>query len=78
MVVVSLLLLHYLSPLPADKVDFTKNGYKEIVIEHLGNTYKLINDFKENKHSFYWLKHQWRTQYRWYNYLPDSVSEGLL
>ena len=45
-------LLHYLSPLPADKVDFTKNGYKEIVIEHLGNTYKLINDFKENKHSF--------------------------
>lgn len=45
-------LLHYLSPLPADKADFTKTGYKKIVLEKEGVKYILTSDFKDNKHSF--------------------------
>ena len=45
-------LLHYLSPLPADKADFTKTGYKKIVLEKEGVKYVLTSDFKDNKHSF--------------------------
>ena len=45
-------LLHYLSPLPADKADFTKNGYKKIVLEKENVKYVLTSDFKDNKHSF--------------------------
>ena len=45
-------LLHYLSPLPADKADFTKTGYKKIVLEKEGVRYVLTSDFKDNKHSF--------------------------
>lgn len=45
-------LLHYLSPLPADKADFTKNGYKRIVLEKENVRYVLTSDFKDNKHSF--------------------------
>lgn len=45
-------LLHYLSPLPADKADFTKNGYKKIVLEKENVRYVLTSDFKDNKHSF--------------------------
>lgn len=46
-------LLYYLSPLPADKADFSKDGYKKITIEHNNIIYTLTSDFKENKHSFY-------------------------
>lgn len=45
-------LLHYLSPLPADKADFTKTGYKKIVLEKENVKYVLTSDFKDNKHSF--------------------------
>ena len=45
-------LLHYLSPLPADKADFTKNGYKKIILEKENVRYVLTSDFKDNKHSF--------------------------
>lgn len=45
-------LLHYLSPLPADKADFTKTGYKKIILEKEGVRYVLTSDFKDNKHSF--------------------------
>lgn len=45
-------LLHYLSPLPADKADFTKTGYKKIILEKENVRYVLTSDFKDNKHSF--------------------------
>ena len=45
-------LLHYLSPLPADKADFTKTGYKKIILEKENVKYVLTSDFKDNKHSF--------------------------
>lgn len=46
-------LMSLLSPLPAEKTDFAKDGYKKITIQHNGVVYTLTNDFKENRHSFY-------------------------
>ena len=46
-------LMNLLSPLPAEKTDFAKDGYKKITIQHNGVVYTLTNDFKENRHSFY-------------------------
>lgn len=48
-------LLEELSPLPPDKNKFTKNGYKEIHIEHQNKKYLLISDFSKGSsgtHSF--------------------------
>ena len=46
-------LLNELTPLPSDKNDFTKDGYKEIVIEHDKNIFRLICDFSNNNYFFY-------------------------
>ena len=46
-------LLNELTPLPSDKNDFNKNGYKEIHIRHNNNLYKLICDFSTNNYYFY-------------------------
>ena len=46
-------LMDLLSPLPADKNDFDKDGYKEIELLHNDVKYTLRSDFKEGKHSFY-------------------------
>ena len=43
-------LMSELSPLPADKSNFRKGGYKEIHIEKSGNKYKLISDFSNGSH----------------------------
>lgn len=40
-------LLNELTPLPSDKNNFLKSGYKEIHIEHNGNRYRLISDFTD-------------------------------
>ena len=40
-------LLNELTPLPSDKNNFYKSGYKEIHIEHNGNLYRLISDFTD-------------------------------
>jgi len=46
-------LLNELTPLPSSKDNYFKSGYKEIHIEHNGDSYILINDFtKEPKYSF--------------------------
>ena len=46
-------LAYQLSPLPAEKDDFSKEGLKHIVITNNGKTYNLISDFsKEHVHSF--------------------------
>jgi DNA repair exonuclease SbcCD ATPase subunit len=45
-------LLQELSPLPAVSKNYEDNGYKKIVIEHLGVIYTLLSDFEYNKHSF--------------------------
>ena len=46
-------LAYQLSPLPAEKDDFSKDGLKHIVITNNGKTYNLISDFsKEHVHSF--------------------------
>ena len=46
-------LLQMLSPLPEDKNDFEKEGYKIIRVEHNGIIYKLSSEFnKETKYSF--------------------------
>lgn len=46
-------LLELLSPLPAEKNDFEKNGYKKISLEHNGTKYTLSSDFsRDNIHSF--------------------------
>lgn len=47
-------LLSALSPLPADKVDFYKDGYQEVRLEMEGEQYTLISDFtgKSPKYSF--------------------------
>jgi hypothetical protein len=46
-------LAYQLSPLPAEKDDFSKEGLKHIVITNNGKTYKLISDFsQEHVHSF--------------------------
>lgn len=48
-------LLEEISPLPPDKNKFTKNGYKEIHIEHEGKHYILKSDFSKTSsgtHSF--------------------------
>jgi hypothetical protein len=39
-----------LSPLPADKAFFYKDGYKEIHIQHDGKLFKLISDFTNGSH----------------------------
>lgn len=45
--------LNELSPLPALKNDYSKGGYKEIVISHRGYYYKLRSEFnKDQQHSF--------------------------
>jgi hypothetical protein len=44
--------LSELSPLPAHKDNFEKDGYKRITISHRGKTYQLNSDFKTGKHSF--------------------------
>lgn len=41
-------LLNELTPLPADKSNFGKNGYKEIHIEKDNKTYTLISDFRSS------------------------------
>lgn len=46
-------LMDLLSPLPADKNDFDKDGYKEIELLHNDVKYTLRSDFKEGKHSFF-------------------------
>ena len=46
-------LMDLLSPLPADKNDFDKDGYKEIELLHHDVKYTLKSDFKEGKHSFF-------------------------
>ena len=47
-------LLYELSPLPSDKNNFYKGGYKEIHIYHKNNHFKLISDFKETpKYAFF-------------------------
>lgn len=46
-------LISELSPLPGDKSDFYKGGYKEIEIDHRGSRYLLTSTFKHgSKHSF--------------------------
>jgi len=40
-------LFNELTPLPADKNNFSKGGYKEIHIEKNGRLYKLISDFRD-------------------------------
>lgn len=46
-------LVYQLSPLPAEKDQFKKNGYKRIVILHNGKTYDLISDLgAEHPHHF--------------------------
>ena len=47
-------LLNELSPLPAVRTDFEKDGYKELEIEHEGHIFNLISDFKNKNspHSF--------------------------
>lgn len=46
--------LRELTPLPAQKNDYERGGYKEITIIHKGHEYVLKNDFleKSGKHSF--------------------------
>lgn len=39
-----------LTPLPADKNNFYKNGYKEIHVEHDKKLFKLISDFRDGTH----------------------------
>ena len=45
-------ILQELSPLPAHKSKFAKNGYKIIHIEHLGHRHVLTSDFRNGKHSW--------------------------
>ena len=46
-------LLRELTPYPATKSDYSKNGYKSLVLFHEGKTYTLTSDFsKPNVHSF--------------------------
>lgn len=46
-------IMHYLSPLPPNKKEFIKGGYKEIRIKHNDSLYVLRSDFsKGNDHSF--------------------------
>jgi len=42
-------LLKELSPLPAIANEFSKGGYKEIIIEHRSSTFILLSDFRSNK-----------------------------
>lgn len=48
-------LVSELTPLPASKENFHKDGYKEIRIDHLGSQYKLISDFR-GPAKFYFYK----------------------
>lgn len=41
-----------LTPLPGNPSDYTKEGSKEIWIDHNGSSYILISDFKTGKHRF--------------------------
>lgn len=41
-------LLNELTPMPSDKSNFTKNGFKEIHIEHNNSSYILVCDYREN------------------------------
>lgn len=41
-----------LTPMPANPADYTKDGSKEIWIDHNGSSYILISDFKVGKHRF--------------------------
>ena len=43
-------LINELTPLPADKANFYKNGYKEIHIKKENRLYKLISDFRNGSH----------------------------
>lgn len=49
-------LITELSPLPANKDFYYKGGYKEILIEHNGNEYKLLSSFIEDKPKYYFIK----------------------
>lgn len=40
-------LVNELTPLPSNRKDFSRKGYKEITITHNSHTYTLINDFRE-------------------------------
>ena len=46
-------LLRELSPLPATKTDYLKDGYKRLELEHQGKRYTIASDFSQtNYHSF--------------------------
>lgn len=46
-------LMAELSPLPAHKSNYTKDGMKRVIYEHRGSTYEMISTFKNgNKHTF--------------------------
>ena len=47
-------LFNELTPLPSDKSNFDKGGYKEIRFHHNNKEYKLISDFREGT-KFYFL-----------------------
>lgn len=49
-------ILRQLSPLPAEKTDFGTHGFKEIVISHQTNRYRLVSNYTEKggRHEF-WL-----------------------
>lgn len=48
-------LLNELTPLPSDKNNFNKNGYKEIHIEKDKQFFKLISDFTEGAKYYFYL-----------------------
>lgn len=48
-------LFNELTPLPSDKNNFNKNGYKEIHIEKNNNLFKLISDFREGTKYYFYL-----------------------
>lgn len=51
-------LLAELSPLPADKNNFYKNGYKEVRLDKDKDTYTLISDFTTGSGKFSFIKNE--------------------
>lgn len=48
-------LMRILSPLPANPADYVKGGFEEVVIEHKGNIYKVVSDFRNKPEHFFYL-----------------------
>lgn len=49
-------LIHQLTMLPPDKKDFNETGYKEVICEHKGHTYKATADFTGKTPNFGFYK----------------------